>query len=129
MHHYTHVLHLIPDSISVGTTPQNTEGQISYIVRPQRRPSFPSESQRHRSGNSVFPALVLGEVMTANNVHAGHSTKDQYYGITGLQSRLSPALYRTDALMTRSMMDGAAGTHWLGQTDNCNTCQLIEHIA
>ena len=129
MHHYTHELYSIPDSTYVGKTPQNTEGRMSYIVRPQRKPSSRSESQRHRNGNSVFPALVLGEAMTANDVHAGLSTKDQYCGITGLQSRLSSALGRTDALMTRSMMGEAAGTHWWGRMDNCNTSQPVEHIA
>ena len=67
--------------------------------------------------------------MTANDVHADLSTNDQYNGSMELQSCLSSAFDHTDAQMTKSVMDGAAGIQWWGRTDNCNTSQPVEHIA
>ena len=79
-------LYSTADNTYTNTTPQNSGERMSYIVRPQRRPSFRSVSQRHRSGNSVFSALVLGEAVTANDAQTGLPAKDQYCSSTGLQT-------------------------------------------
>ncbi len=118
-----HQLYSMADNTYVGTTPQNTDGRISYIFRPRRRPSSRSRSQDIEAIAASFLHLSWERRRRPMTSTLAFLPKTNVAVVRGSKPacHLHTYLDRTNAPMTKSMMSGAAGTHWCGRTNSCYT--------